>query len=41
MTTTPKDALTDEDPIKARILNLVIDLGNTVLTNRAAGDLYR
>ena len=31
----------DEDPVYNRILELTIDLGNTVLTKRAAGDLYR
>lgn len=31
---------TNEDPIHNRILELTVDLGNTVLTKRAAGDLY-
>ena len=31
----------DDDPIRARILALASDLGNTVLTKRAAGDLFR
>lgn len=35
-----KAAALDDDPINARILNLVIDLGNTVLTKRAATDLH-
>lgn len=30
----------DDDPLNARILSLVADLGNTVLTKRAAADLY-
>lgn len=30
----------DEDPIQARILGLAGDLGNTVLTKRAASDLF-
>lgn len=30
----------DDDPLNARILRLIVDLGNTVLTKRAAGDLY-
>ncbi|MCJ1339143.1 hypothetical protein MMC09_004432 [Bachmanniomyces sp. S44760] len=30
----------DDDPVKARILSLVVDLGNTVLTKRAAGELH-
>ena len=30
----------DEDPIQARILSLASDLGNTVLTKRAASDLF-
>ena len=29
------------DPIEARIVTLVIDLGNTVLTKRAIGELHR
>ena len=37
---TAKIAIRDEDPIRNRILELTIDLGNTVLTKRAAGDLY-
>lgn len=31
----------DGDPLNAQILRFVVDLGNTVLTKRAAGDLYR
>lgn len=34
------NALPDDDPVNARILSLVADLGNTVLTKRAAGDLF-
>lgn len=30
----------EDDPLLARILKLVSDLGNTVLTKRAAGDLF-
>lgn len=33
--------MSDDDPVNARILNLVVDLGNTVLTKRAASDLHR
>ena len=36
-----KAAPFDDDPINARILSLVVDLGNTVLTKRAASDLHR
>lgn len=32
-------AITDRDPINARILKLATDLGNTVLAKRAANDL--
>ena len=35
-----KAAALDDDPINARILSLVVDLGNTVLTKRAATDLH-
>ncbi|KAG8530002.1 uncharacterized protein KY384_005484 [Bacidia gigantensis] len=31
---------TDDDPVHARILAVVTDLSNTVLTKKAAGDLY-
>lgn len=34
-----KVAVTDEDPVNARILKLVTDLGNTVLAKKAASDL--
>ncbi|KAF2281504.1 uncharacterized protein EI97DRAFT_454687 [Westerdykella ornata] len=34
-----KVAVTDPDPLNARILRLVTDLGNTVLTKKAASDL--
>lgn len=30
----------DDNPLNARILRIIVDLGNTVLTKRAAGDLY-
>ncbi|EOD47995.1 putative cytosolic regulator pianissimo protein [Neofusicoccum parvum UCRNP2] len=33
--------ITDNDPLNARILKLVTDLGNTVLAKRAANDLHR
>lgn len=33
-------SVSDDDPSHARILSLVTDLGNTVLTKKAAGDLY-
>ena len=32
--------MVEEDPLQARILKLASDLGNTVLTKRAAADLY-
>ena len=32
-------SISDDDPLNARILSLVADLGNTVLAKRAAGDL--
>lgn len=35
-----KNKITDSDPINARILKLVTDLGNTVLAKRAANDLH-
>ncbi|OJD33072.1 cytosolic regulator pianissimo [Diplodia corticola] len=38
--TDPKNGITDDDPINARILKLVVDLGNTVLAKRAATDLH-
>ena len=34
-------SVTDEDPVNGRILALVSDLGNTVLTKRAASDLVK
>ena len=34
-----KIAVTDSDPMNARILKLVTDLGNTVLAKKAANDL--
>ncbi|KAH7038586.1 Rapamycin-insensitive companion of mTOR, N-term-domain-containing protein [Macrophomina phaseolina] len=35
-----KCKITDSDPLNARILKLVTDLGNTVLAKRAANDLH-
>ncbi len=35
-----QSAVAEEDPLYARILKLTSDLGNTVLTKRAAGDLF-
>lgn len=34
-----KIAVTDRDPLNARILKLATDLGNTVLAKKAANDL--
>jgi hypothetical protein len=34
-----KVAVTDNDPVNARILKLTTDLGNTVLAKKAANDL--
>lgn len=34
-----KVAVTDDDPVNARILKLATDLGNTVLAKKAANDL--
>jgi rapamycin-insensitive companion of mTOR len=34
-----KVAVTDNDPMNARILKLATDLGNTVLAKKAANDL--
>ncbi|EEP76742.1 conserved hypothetical protein [Uncinocarpus reesii 1704] len=36
-----RSAVTDSDPINQKILNLLADMGNTVLTKRAAADLQR
>lgn len=36
-----KVAVTDSDPVNARILKLATDLGNTVLAKKAANDLQR
>ena len=33
-------AASDNDPVNARILSFVVDLGNTVLTKKAASDLH-
>jgi rapamycin-insensitive companion of mTOR len=38
-TTEVKVAITDSDPVNARILKLATDLGNTVLAKKAANDL--
>ena len=38
--TEAKIPFSDEDPVTARILTLVTDLGNTVLAKRAAADLH-
>lgn len=35
-----KSTASDDDPVNARILSLVVDLGNTVLTKKAASDLH-
>lgn len=32
--------ISDDDPSNARILSLVTNLGNTVLTKKSAADLY-
>ncbi|KAL8823092.1 MAG: hypothetical protein Q9191_006183 [Dirinaria sp. TL-2023a] len=37
---TSKTTPLDEDPLHSRILSLAVDLGNTVLAKKAAGDLY-
>ena len=37
---TSESAAAEADPLHARILKLTSDLGNTVLTKRAAGDLF-
>ena len=35
----PTNASANDDPVQTRVLSLTVDLGNTVLTKRAAGDL--
>ncbi len=35
-----KSVTSDDNPVNARILGLVVDLGNTVLTKKAAGELH-
>jgi rapamycin-insensitive companion of mTOR len=35
-----RKAATDPDPINAKILNSIIDMGNTVLYKKAAADLH-
>ena len=35
-----KTAVTDSNPINAKILKLVVDMGNTVLHKRAAAELH-
>lgn len=34
-------ALTDPDPVNQKILRSIADMGNTVLSKRAASDLHR
>lgn len=36
-----KAAATDSDPVNQKILKLMVDMGNTVLSKRAAADLHR
>lgn len=36
-----KAATSDPDPLNQRILKLIVDMGNTVLSKRAAADLHR
>ena len=36
-----KTAVTDLDPINTKILGQVVNLGNTVLMKKAAGELHR
>lgn len=36
-----KAAATDPDPANEKILNLIVDMGNTVLSKRVASDLHR
>jgi rapamycin-insensitive companion of mTOR len=31
----------DSDPVNRKILKLIVDMGNTVLSKRAAADLHR
>ncbi|KAJ5747538.1 uncharacterized protein N7511_009234 [Penicillium nucicola] len=35
-----KEATTDSDPVNQKILKLIVDMGNTVLSKRAASDLH-
>ncbi|KAJ6012110.1 hypothetical protein N7499_012920 [Penicillium canescens] len=35
-----KEATTDPDPVNQKILKLIVDMGNTVLSKRAASDLH-
>jgi rapamycin-insensitive companion of mTOR len=35
-----KTASTDPDPVNQRILKLIIDMGNTVLSKRSANELH-
>ncbi len=35
-----KAAVTDSDPVNQNILDLIVDMGNTVLSKRAASDLH-
>ena len=36
-----RDASVDDDPVNKRILELIVDLGNTVLTKRAINELMQ
>jgi hypothetical protein len=36
-----KAATTDPDPTNQKILKLIVDMGNTVLSKRAASDLHK
>ncbi|KAJ5320114.1 hypothetical protein N7508_000397 [Penicillium antarcticum] len=35
-----KEATTDPDPVNQKVLKLIVDMGNTVLSKRAASDLH-
>lgn len=35
-----KAATTDEDPVKAKILKLVVEMGNSVMYKKATGELH-
>lgn len=36
-----KEAAMDTDPTNQKILKLIVDMGNTVLSKRAAADLHK